>query len=682
MARSSSCAWGVAVLLSLPAAAAAQAQAPVAPQPAPASAGPAPLATVDVRLSFNGGLVAQNFGRALDLAHAAGVTWPSKKVTVGSGDTVCGILLGQGYPAPCEPFYPAMRRLNGPTIDARILRRDEAILVPDLEIAKDRRTRVFAASNEKQALPKLQERWSAWDPQAAELGADVVVSYDAFQVTLAVPQAQVEPLMLKLSEELKNTSASPPRKPANLFTSFALSQGEIQALDKECIAGRFEVDRPYAAYASLDPEALKESQDLSRVPVDVVIIDTPFKAGPHVTQPALALGAGRPSWTCGRRLPVKADHAHYLTGFVGARPNGNGFVGLARSAKVASEAWEIFDGTTWKQAEGAYDRVAYRLHTGAASGTPLEVYLVAMDFALWKPAGYKESLRTWYEPTIAITETDQLFVVAAGQPRAGESTQNISRQSWLSPQNLGDEHNVLVVTACEACADPKAVKLWADANYSKGAVKFVHVAAPGGANLPGWLDEKSLGYDLGTSPASAFVAGVSADMIGAYPDYFTAARQVKERIQTTARPLPYFTPQGDRNPDVENVATGVVDPSLALLDPRMHWVRLKNGTWKRYKLRSATIKIVSRTSGKVLNEGRWLKRLVRTPWPDVGETFAMIEYVQPDPHTPENDLRLRYDVTPNSESVLETCAGDKIPLASVTDFLPAATGVLGNECAS
>jgi hypothetical protein len=166
-----------------------------------------------------------------------------------------------------------------------------------------------------------------------------------------------------------------------------------------------------------------------------------------------------------------------------------------------------------------------------------------------------------------------LWVVAAGQPPDAPhgNGREISGTSALSPMNLGDQKNVLVVTNCEHCYDDQArISSWA--NYSLGGL--VNVAAPGGTEeekIPSTVTDSQDGRTYGTSQATALVGGLAAEMASCYPQRYIDPSLLKIRLLTTSRAL--------SSPEMASkISAGVVDAKMALLDPALHWVTLIGDT--------------------------------------------------------------------------------------------------------
>jgi hypothetical protein len=231
--------------------------------------------------------------------------------------------------------------------------------------------------------------------------------------------------------------------------------------------------------------------------------------------------------------------------------------------------------------------------------------------------------------------------------------------------------NVLVVTACTKCVR-KGATILADANYDKGR-RFVHVAAPGGTPLPGWVNNEGIGAEAGTSQAAGYVAGVAALMVSRYPQVYQEASALKKRIQATSWPL--LAADGRPATDAGKLAMGIVDPELASRDPERDWVRTGQG-WEPVRVR------------------RWSPRngLFRFRGADRSlDMLPALRLIQQDGryyiYTERDDgqgdetgtLKTieagNLDGAPNERPKLVLCDGREIPISEVLDFVANADGL-------
>lgn len=360
----------------------------------------------------------------------------------------------------------------------------------------------------------------------------------------------------------------------------------------------------YSAYLKSEYDsrpAEKCEEGAPRKPT-VFVIDTPIAKNPDL---AASLADAAPDST--QTIPGPADehfckigeynrdrdHGTYLAGIIGAAGRYTGYVGLEPEVRLRSIAYDDNAGEAGLRAE----------LQAIPQGLP-QVFLFAGEFPpfpndprfldLSQPITDRARLRqmsdTWTRTShgwtselkdidlrwrnnlnTVIASNKLLFIVAAGQAdseRDEFTGAALRRTSPASPQNIGDSLNVVVVTACTACDTPSA-KIWGKANYSSDDEQIVHLAAPGGEEIPGLTSMNEIGNTIGgTSAAAAFTAGVAAKMLACYPSYYSGFPEtVKERLLLTARP-------NIREEDIGKAQAGTVEPSLALIDPRKSWLKV------------------------------------------------------------------------------------------------------------
>lgn len=312
----------------------------------------------------------------------------------------------------------------------------------------------------------------------------------------------------------------------------------------------------------------------------IVLIDTPVMKHPKLRH---ALGGGvaearTPAATAGRCEPVKFKeefHGTHLAGIMLSEHGPRGFGGL-----VSGAAFEPLVRTELNDAALAEEIL--RLED-VAEGVPPNVFVYASRFDPYRPdhlngEGRLRNKALRFSTHLAakrIEETKALWIVAAGQEE--DSTKpgfEISPESKFAPMNLGDQSNVVVVTACDKCT-PAGATLMGSALYS-GSI--VSLAAPGRGIL-GLANESSLSFADGTSQATAFVAGVAAAMKSCYPTAFATqtAERVKSRLMLTARP-------SLQQSDYDKVQSGTLDPVLALVDPTKTWLKRRGAPLEKVRM--------------------------------------------------------------------------------------------------
>lgn len=674
-------------------------------QPAAASmAPPAKYKPGNVIVAFEGGLVGEELGKVM-LALAKGENLlPTKPYVVVASDTPCVIAARQlSFPQPCSAsFLNALDLLNPKTRPSRgRLRIGQTILLPDVWLRSYRTTRSFANAipAERNRSVTIQKNWSHLKTGVAKSSSlSAQVDFDAYELILpSTDPVQHEKLMERVrpyeSVNVRVTSIGFQGTPAKAYSV------DAARYEADC---RRDPSTPvkvhYRDYADTDGDltSLISQRPVGSRAAKVYLLDVPLVSTPNIAGAVDGndAPAGDPNWRCawsGRAS--KLQHATHLAGIIASRDNGFGFVGLAPTSKIVSfqllkpsaspdTVLDIPAGTEWMLADKMLENME-------DTDPSLSLYLIAASLSPYPRAQLNQAgqidkmLRFRGRPVEQrIHDLRPLFVVAAGQA-SGQSEMPIALAPSIpiSPQNLGDERNVLVVTACERCTR-KDPLLMPTAHFGTDA-RFVHVAAPGGSPMLGWVDGSGVGLAQGTSQAAAYAAGVIAEMIGRWPDSFAQAYFVKKRIQATAWPI--YERLGQPNDDYKKVATGIVDPALALLNPRAHWLKDSSG-WHEVKLKGFSTELsfrrVGTNSAKVHPANSVLRVLRVSP---SGETPQWILYTDvsktddvPEEHLGEVARRGPLEAVGNI--ALVPCEGPPIPLSEVIDLVVANTGIGANQC--
>lgn len=249
----------------------------------------------------------------------------------------------------------------------------------------------------------------------------------------------------------------------------------------------------------------------------------------------------------------RTDHGTHMAGIIAARANGFGIRGIDPSATISSIVWNDADDQNER-------RVANAIYSAINGSTTAQIFVFALS---WKhvpaPKNDLQRYRTSLLSRVIFENDAPLFVVAAGNDDA-----EITTLSDTGPMNLGDEENVLVVTACESCFDDG--RLIRDANRSPQE-HLVHVAGPGVA-VPSTTFGSNYSEAGGTSPAAAFAGGLASAMVRRWP-FPAGPPAIKRRLMLTSRPS--LGPEA-----AGGLAFGVLDAEAALLDPALHWLQ-RNG---------------------------------------------------------------------------------------------------------
>lgn len=272
-----------------------------------------------------------------------------------------------------------------------------------------------------------------------------------------------------------------------------------------------------------------------------------------------------------------SDHGTHMAGIIASRVNDYGIVGLAPDITFYSVNWEAFGSNNGRQQLA--ELLEERDRNGQRSGR--QQILV---FATHWPVNGGRLLRQddrWSD-TLAdrIRQSTLLVVAAVGQSDddGEDEPKEIDEHSPDGPMNLGDLDNVITVTACEKCYGVSP-RVMATANVpAKNASNMVHVAAPG-SDIPSTVRSQDRYGDVwyarasGTSQATAIVAGVVAEMISYWHDFYQYPFNVKRRIQVTSRPTLFSNDQGGKR-----LSVGIVDPTVALLGPTTNWLTDTDGS--------------------------------------------------------------------------------------------------------
>ena len=320
---------------------------------------------------------------------------------------------------------------------------------------------------------------------------------------------------------------------------------------------------------------------------NIVLIDRPVATHPDLRR-ALGLAIADPMGPDEQKCPFtpwdKSYHGTHLAGIMVSDGNSS-YEGIAPKASLTSID-RAQDATVLKDKIGDANRAGH-----------LSFFVFASRFdrdKFHRPPPSSDQRFVSYPIAATIRDSNTLWLVAAGQANQDEARDSVDSSSAsnfstagapttnapieivekddLVPATLGDQKNVLVVTACENCLQPDAkVADWA--NYSN---RLVGVAAPGGqagSPIPSTATEMAYSEAFGTSQSVAFAGGLAAAMYGCYPNELRDPRQLKIRMEQTSRPLA---------DDVSNskVITGVLDAGVAMLDPRKTWIRAESKDWR------------------------------------------------------------------------------------------------------
>jgi hypothetical protein len=555
-----------------------------------------------VLFTFNGGPVGQNFASVLlELSRSGNL--PVETYTTASGDNICIILTRRGYPPPCEAYYPVIDNLNKELrpIAKRILRGQEKISLPAPALKKMTGMRVYTKTDtaQRQQAEQLAKNWKI-DLNATIMtkgtrpSNEYAVVFDSYEFLLPTDADQQaikafeRVVRLRSSNTLIDLLLEEPLAGPRFFGFPGPSQLRNACLNGTVASNKY--DYEIMADADIDARsAMQANLSANPQPVTVHVIDTVLHRSPALRREGSAnFAVFAASWQCKWEddFVNVQHHATHLAHIIRSRAV---FEGLAPTSQIKSfEWWRPSPDDPKKAIQSRPDRaikLAEYFSDTRTVGETMPVYLVALELDDYKLATLVDGHLPNAEARItgrrleeAIKRERPLLIVAAG-----DRPIPISATAPHAPQNLGDLENVLVVTACVECARGK-VSLFPQAYFNGDDKQFVHVAAPGGMPTAGWIDVSSLGAGSGTSQASAFVAGLVAKMLAHFYHSYREPRDIKYRIQVTSRPISP-TSDGASNPDADKITAGVVDPTIALLDPTKHWVKASGGSWRAVKIR-------------------------------------------------------------------------------------------------
>ena len=312
---------------------------------------------------------------------------------------------------------------------------------------------------------------------------------------------------------------------------------------------------------------------------DVVLLDTPIRRHPDIDaafveaedgtrddardpQPFLVDASGN------RLNFVEFSDEHHgmlMAGIIASQENKFGLVGINPKARLVSWNWlKLRDDPSQ-----IYQRIDDRQ---GLTFDRLSIYVLASDWPRTSPTLLNDGLEH------ALQNNENALLITAAQQNKVDFLVGTKEK----PAALGNERNVLVVTACERC-DPSDFKLWEKANFS--TADLVHLAAPG-VGIPSTISGGKYTEGTGTSEATAFVAGVASLMAALYPDSYQTGKFLKTRLQFTAAPIQLGPDQAPAG-----VASGVVDANMAVLDPKVTWVKTSNDT-KMKAVKSTTLRFL------------------------------------------------------------------------------------------
>lgn len=672
------------------------------PAPIPAPAPPldaTPVTQPQLRMSFIGGTVMKDLADLLGHLADKPSLLPTVTVTVAPGDTPASLLKGLGIPATDAGLDRLIARINGPVFDARKLTVGNTLVLPDMHVTTRKTLRTFtpgdvAQQGQKQAILK---RWASKNAHPKDFDDRLDrVEFDAYDATIPYPtdeqaSSALERLLAVTGGVGNVVIEADLAVPREVKAYTVPSDYEAVCRGPGLPSGGLPPPPPTVGYDELldtDPDLAAK---VGRLPVDaakpvVYVVDTmvalnPGLVGADLDDGAAPAPAAPPAtsvaWRCNWTNFVEAlHHGTHMAGIIAAR-NGQGFIGLAPSSRVSSLLWMNPSNDNPPKLLPAPGREQNFADKANAPGSLLSVFLIASEFKPFSGAlldGERQLRNVDARPNgslahKAVFQARPLLIAAAGQDESGAANPvRITTASSHAPQDMGDLENVVVVTACEVCRHDKVV-LQASAYYGVQPDPIVHLAAPGGLPIPGWVSSDGVSAAAGTSPAAAFVSGVVAAMIARYPRAYLNAEDVKRRLQMTAWPiLPGANPSEDA---WSKVATGVVDYQRAQLDPARSWLKDDSG-WHAVGIKRWTgdVRFTDSDGNDQSFVTSRVLRILAVPTDDGSVNYAL--YSDSQTRTRRRGYVKRWGpLTLGNDATLELCDGTSVKVSGIQDLIVA-----------
>jgi hypothetical protein len=323
------------------------------------------------------------------------------------------------------------------------------------------------------------------------------------------------------------------------------------------------------------PEVIIIDQDIDMHP-DIAGAFEDDEGSPIIVPPLIDESDKVQKITVNNQPDKWADHGTHLAGIIGSRENGFGLIGINPQVKMRGFSFAKLDADPVEFA-GIITDYRASIFVFASHWTVNQKRDVSIPLSDRKPlSDGKERFEDIVIKRIA--GNCGLWIVAAGQANP-EDTGRVE-QVWdtaqdidilnrnLTPMNLGDQDNVIVVTNCKDCTSQKikttVPSLTPGAFYSTR--HLVHLAVTD-EKIPSTIKGESYAEMGGTSQAAAIVGGVASIMIYSWPEYYlNRPENVKSRLQATALPLFDGT-------DAQKITSGVLDAQTAIMDPRQDYIK-------------------------------------------------------------------------------------------------------------
>lgn len=540
-------------------------------------------------IRIEGGMAAKNLALAAVSLQAQGLLG-STMYEVKAGDSVCSILKESlAFPGrllcPKVEFQRLLESLNGKQTSQLSTRLSpgQLLRVPTkLPIETYSYSRVYYGWDEaaQARLPTDAKLWNVKDISGSKESQKQVITFEGYELRMAISDTgnfpDLERQLASPNVYLNMIPADP--KSAEFYSSSSPDDRltQCRGSEKSPAEGHYlaMLRNPMAAAVEL-PACALTCQDAACAQIH--FIDTPVFPNQDIRSAIRNLPAGNAVNDAAggdQRLcteiafKVNEHHATHLSGIMVSQKNGFGFVGLSPGAQLYTyEREKLSDpklANLIEEVMVSTDRPQRKIFLFASLFAPYPSGVVDAGSGFLKDA---DSRFTKNQAAKRIRDNAPLWISAAGQPSETSLAKvpvELMLKTPMSPMNLGDLPNVVVVTSCEDCSD-KGALLDKDANYS-GGHKLVHLAAPG-RKLAGWATTTQMAEPKGgTSQAAAFVAGLAASMINCHGQHYPDATSLRQRLMLTSRSV--FGEQ-----DLGKLRTGIVDADAALLDPSKHWLK-------------------------------------------------------------------------------------------------------------
>jgi Subtilase family len=553
----------------------------------PPSPGDAPGLLV---VRFEGGDVGSNASKVMKELYEKGVL-PLGTHTVALNETTESLYASHLQLPPSPEFTDLAKKLN-PKKDIKDLRIGDVLRIPQCTFVPGWFYLTFDATRDAARIEEIKKNWAHLEPRDSRATSGgpgsqsqspptdrggVRIRFKRYELRLAIPDPRLLDVLANAINELdsKNIIVSVSNPLAKSGGSQFFAQF-IWHYSKELML-KPDGEGSLGGIVGM-PSELEQPQCDSSCP-EVVLIDSPVRLHPDVigaivsggehddppttARPCLLDGTGKPSNVADS--PVGLSHGTYMAGLIGSRANSFGLVGINPWTRIHSWNSDMLQ-PTFPDPTGLVDKIDER--QDRAWGGGIQIYVVASDYAV--PARATPAARInddSFAKKVRQQAENLLLIVAAGQPLdQGGQLLDVNAATLRGPANLGDQPNVIVVTACEQCIDPNNARLMSGVNFS--TTGFVHLAAPGD-RIPGPVIGGKYAEGSKTSPATAIVTGVASLMAAKFPAVYRSPAILKRRLMLTSRIGSMMLATSG----IEKVAGGFLDPEAALRNPSVHHVQ-------------------------------------------------------------------------------------------------------------